>query len=169
MGMTAFTGDAPEVSIFPPAASPKYEVFDRVARLYAADIGLSAEELGRDSWRAKVSVSLAKHYGNVSSHKTVEELFGVSEVGDTDLAAAYLAGAYSQHGTPSGLRLVNKRKGLYLIWLIRVLFVDLTVEATLRPGIPGNITITVRDGGQQTVQGFVEELEMIRTVLSARR
>ena len=165
MGYSTFTGDSPSASILPPASSPSYSHFERIARAYAADIGVSAEGLDRGGWREKVVTALAKHYEPASSHKTVEELFGAAARQDTELAAAYLAGAYSQHGTSTGFRLVNQRKGLYLVWLIRSVFVDLPIDATLKPGTPGNITITLRDGRQQTVQGFIEELERVRAAL----
>jgi hypothetical protein len=169
VGYSSFTGDAPSLSVLPPASSLSYSHFERIARAYAEDIGVPAEMLDRGGWREKVAESLAKHYKPGSSHKTVEELFGAATQQDTDLAAAYLAGAYSQHGTSTGFRLVNQRKGLYLAWLIRSAYADLPIDATLKPGIPGNITITLRDGGQQTVQGFIEDLEAVRAALSIRK
>ena len=169
MGYSSFTGDAPSLSIFPPVSSPGYSHFERVARAYAVDIGVSDEMLNRAEWREKVAAALAKHYESARSHRTIEELFGTKPRQDSELAAAYLAGAYSQHGTSTGFRLVNQRKGLYLAWLIRSVYAEIPVDAALKPGFPGNITITLRDGGQLTVQTVIKDLELVRTELGIRR
>jgi hypothetical protein len=95
--------------------------------------------------------------------------FGEDALRDPDLSASFLAGAYASHGTATGFRLVNQKKGLYLAWFVRSVFSDVTIDAKIRPGIPGNITITIEGAGDQTVQWVIEELEGVRAALSRRR
>lgn len=170
MGMTAI-GDPGSGGAFPSASDPRRQVFDEIARLYAADVGATTAELATEKWRDKVeaAVEACRRRNTSDSWMSLVATFGNDAFRDSDLPASFLAGAYAAHGTATGFRLVNHRKGLYIVWLMRLVFVDVTIDATVRPGIPGNITVTVQGGGQQTVQGLIAELEGVRIALARRR
>lgn len=172
MGMTAFTGHPPNLDVFPSKSDPSSALFERIARLYAEDMGLSAKVLERDAeWRAAVASRIADCYGGGASHVTMEDLFGGTAHHDPNVGFAYLAGAHARFGQPTGFKLINFRKGLYLMRLVRENFFSLGIEATVPAGgpIPGNITITLRNGGEQSIEGFLKSVEAMRKKVEMRQ
>jgi hypothetical protein len=169
MGMTTI-GDPGSDTAFPPASDPRRRVFDEIARLYSADMGASAEELATEKWRDRVETALeaCRRRSTSESWMSLVATFGEGALRDPDLSAAFLAGAYASHGTSTGFRLVNQRKGLYIAWLVRSVFFSVTIDAKIRPGIPGNIIVTIDGAGDQTVQWVISELEGVRIALTRR-
>jgi hypothetical protein len=145
-------------------------MFDTVARLHAEDIGATVDELSSEKWRAKVQASIeaCRTRAPIDRQMSLGSVFGDAALRDPDVPAAYLAGAYARYGTPTGFRLINQQKGLYLALLIRWGFSELAIDVAVRPGIPGNVTLTLF-GETEALAGFRKEMEMIRVTLGRKK
>ncbi len=144
------------------------ETYEKVARAYATELGASAEELRTDAWRTRVIAALDRIRGTTPrlSESTLEDAFGDLGLKDgmLDLPSAYLAGAYARFGTPQGFQLIEQRKGLYFVVLIRAVS-RLQIDVQVRPGIPGNISLTLSGGGKNELEDFFAELKSIRETI----
>lgn len=147
-------------------------LFERLGRAYAGDLGASPEELRTEQWRARVMAALraqrdpAKPLGGLAAGWLGE---GLGQPGPrrVDLLSAFAAGAYARHAAPGGFKLGDSPKGMELVLVIRALSA-LAIDFSIRPGLPGNMTITLSGGGDRELEDFFAELKIVRDVLAAR-
>ena len=145
--------------------------FEGVARAYAKDIGASDAELRSDAWRSKVLVILGgcddpKRRVAMSMCDALGVAFGPDVWLRIDVVSAYAAGAYAHYGTATGFKMTNQGKGSYLVLVMQRLG-SLGIKLEINPGIPGNLIITLSEGGKDELTDFFAEMKTIREVITA--
>jgi len=129
---------------FWPTEKFQSDLYDAVAKEYAADVGIVvANDKGKD-WRSEVARSLDDQERN-------RKVFGTRNI---EARVAFLSGAYARFGTPTGFKLTGYAKafeiGLYICNLA-----DYDIQIAQQSGYPGGTSITVLGAdGTPTAQFF---------------
>lgn len=148
----------------------KSQLYKEVARAYAVDLGATPDELTDNRWRERVLQSLRVCREALSLNPEniaiVNEVFGLDKTSEAriDLRLAYLSGAYACHGTTTGFKLIDKRHGSYIALTVHGMF-KLQVESVMKPGIPGNMTITLSAGRKDDLEYFFLVMQDVREAI----
>ncbi|MEO5958152.1 MAG: hypothetical protein ABIR80_03475 [Opitutaceae bacterium] len=126
---------------FWPTEAAVADLYERIAKLYARDIGVDPKMIATGQWKPVVAASLR-------TEKEVDPM-------------VFLAGAYARWGTPTGFRVSGSTKGYAIARLVSDLN-RFNVQLVHVAGYPGGTTVTVSDGGESESREFFDLMKEIK-------